>query len=299
MTDWKKIAGKILFPPMWLMIILTIISTVALVWVFVCGMEMHPIAYGIYVVSFYTVSVVGVFLVMVLPKQYKSAKKKIYDTKYGNRYMTDVAFRTKVSLYATFVVNVLYVFFNLASGYWYHTRWFYIFALYYSVLAIMRFLLLKYINNNEIGTNLSGEWKRSRACAMILTLINLTLSGAVLMMMYQDRGFEYHGILIYVMAMYTFYITTAAIVRIVKYRKYKSPVMTTTKIITLAAALVSMLSLETAMFASFGADMTIESKRIMIAATGAGICVIVLAMSGYMIVRSTKEIRKLEEENVL
>ena len=174
-----------------------------------------------------------------------------------------------------------------------------IFALYYSVLAIMRFLLLKYINNNEIGTNLSGEWKRSRACAMILTLINLTLSGAVLMMMYQDRGFEYHGILIYVMAMYTFYITTAAMVRIVKYRKYKSPVMTTTKIITLAAALVSMLSLETAMFASFGADMTIESKRIMIAATGAGICVIVLAMSGYMIVRSTKEIRKLEEENVL
>lgn len=60
-------------------------------------------------------------------------------------------------------------------------------------------------------------------------------------------------------ALYTFYITTTAIIDIIKYRKYNSPVMSISKVIKLAAALVSMLFLETAMFAQFGADMAKES----------------------------------------
>ena len=96
------------------------------------------------------------------------------------------------------------------------------------------------------------------------------------------------------MALYTFYVTTHAVVDIVKYRKYNSPVMSTAKIITLSAALVSMLSLETAMFSQFGAEMAAENKRIMIAATGAGVSLVVLALSMWLIVRATREIRHTE-----
>ena len=117
------------------------------------------------------------------------------------------------------------------------------------------------------------------------------------MMMFQNRGFAYNGVLIYVMAAYTFYSTTHAIVNIVKYRKYNSPVMSAATVITFAAALVSMLSLETAMLTAFGTDTTPETKRILIASTGAGISVIVVAMSSYLIVRSTKEINMYKEEN--
>ena len=113
------------------------------------------------------------------------------------------------------------------------------------------------------------------------------------MMTYFHRGFDYQGILIYVMAMYTFYVTATAIVDLVKYRKYKSPIMSVSKVIKLAAALVSMLSLETAMFAQFGNDMSAENQRIMILATGAGIAVTIVAMSIYMIARTTKEIREI------
>lgn len=123
--------------------------------------------------------------------------------------------------------------------------------------------------------------------------INLALSGAVLMMVYFDRGFQYQGILIYVITMYTFYITTTAIIDMVKYRKYKSPVMSITKVIKMASALFSMLFLETAMFAQFGTDTSQEVKRIMIMATGAAISVIVISMVVYMIVKTTKEIKQL------
>ena len=139
-----------------------------------------------------------------------------------------------------------------------------------------------------------GELKRSRLCAYILMTVNLALSGAVLMMVCFHRGFQYQGVLIYVIAMYTFYMTITAIIDMVKYRKYKSPVMSVSKIIKLASALFSMLFLETAMFAQFGENTSFEVQQIMIIATGAGISLIVVAMSVYMIVRTTKEINMLK-----
>ena len=117
------------------------------------------------------------------------------------------------------------------------------------------------------------------------------------MMIYFDRGFSYQGFLIYVMAMYTFYTTVTAIIEMVKYRKYNSPVMSISKIIKFASALFSMLFLETAMLSQFGGDTAPETKRILIMATGAGISVIVVVMSIYMIVRSTEEISEYKRGN--
>lgn len=291
MVDFKKLGKRLLSPPIWLMLIFVVISAVSLVLVFTNGLDEHPVAYFVYVFSFYTLTVVSIFCAIVLPRRFRLIKQRLYSSKYGGLYMTDAAFRTHVSLYLSLAVNLLYVGINVVSGVLYHSAWFGVMAGYYSILAIMRFLLVRYVGKNDIGTNLYGEWKRARLCAAILTLINLALSGAILMIMFRGKGFEYHGMLIYVMAMYTFYITTTAIINIIKYRKYNSPIISVTKVITLAAALVSMLSLETAMLTAFGADTSADTKRILIAATGAGISITVTVISGYMIIRSTKEIK--------
>ena len=289
--DWKKIGKKLVFPPIWVMVLLTVVSAAALVMVFVKEWTEHPIAYVVYVLAFYTLSVVTVFCAMVLPKQYKQIKQKIYDNPLGNRYMTDRAFRTKISLYTSLGINLAYVGINLLSWYTSRSWWFVTLACYYVILSVMRFLLVRYVRRNEIGSSVFGEWKRARVCAYILLLVNLSLSGAVLMILYQNRGYEYNGIMIYVMAGYTFYITIHAIVDMVKYRKLGSPVMSTAQVISLCAALVSMLSLETAMFSQFGAEMSAQDQRIMIAATGGGISVVVVTLSVLLIVKATKEIR--------
>lgn len=295
MKEWKAICSRFLFPPLWLVIILTVFSTVELVAVFVEGWGAAPIAYIVYVFSFYTLIVICFACWKIIPGYYKSIKGKVYDNKYANRYLTDVAFKTHVNLYRSLIINLIYVAVNVVSGILYSTYWFGIFAVYYAIMAIMRFLLIRYVNRNQIGKSRLGELKRSRLCAYILMTVNLALSGAVLMMVYFNRGFQYQGFLIYVMAMYTFYITTTAIIDMVKYRKYNSPVMSISKIIKLASALFSMLFLETAMFSQFGEENSLEMQRVMIMATGAGISVIVVAMAVYIIIRSTKEIKKLEE----
>ena len=290
--DLKKAVKKLLFPPFWLLILLTVGSAVGLLAVFGRGLENTPLAYAVYVLAFYTLSAVCVFLAMVLPARYRRMQQKIYASPLGNRYMTDAAFRTHISLYLSLAVNLLYVGIHAASGIFYRSMWFAILAGYYAILAVMRFLLAIFVHKNGIGKDRILEFRRTRLCGCILMTLNLTLSGAVLMILYRNKGYEYHGVLIYVMAAYTFYITVKALVNLVGYRKYNSPVMTAAKIITFSAALVSMLSLETAMLSQFGGEMSAENKWIMVAATGAGVSIAVVTMSIYMIVQATKEIGK-------
>ena len=290
--DWKKFGKSVLFPPVWLLVLLTVAAAVVLVWVFLNGMAEHWIAYGIYVLSFYTLVADCAFLALVLPKRYRRIKQAVYDNPLGNRYMTDKVFRARVSLYLSLGINLLYVGLQGVQWYLFRSWWFVVLAAYYVILSLMRFLLVRYVHKNEPGAHILAEWKTGRICAYVLLLVNLSLSGAVLMILYQDRGYDYGGILIYVIALYTFYSTIHAIVDIIKYRKMGSPIMSTAKIVSLSAALVSMLNLETAMFSQFGADMAPEHQRIFIILTGAGVSIIVVAMSVGLIVRATKEIRR-------
>ena len=291
--DWKKIGKKLLFPPVWLMILLSVLSAAGLIAVFLNGWDTSPVAYAVYAAAFYTLCVVTVFCIIVLPKQYQRIKKRVLSNPFGNRYATDKVFRTKVSLNLSLGINLLYAAVNVLSWYLYQSWWFVCLAVYYGILSVMRFLLVRYVRLNEIGTNRYGELKRSLACSYIMLLLNLFLSGAVLMVVYQNRGYEYHGIMIYVMAMYTFYTATHAIINLIKYRSFESPVMSTAKGISMAAALVSMLNLETAMFAEFGESMSKQDQQLMIMLTGAGISIAVIAMAVNMILRSTKEMKKL------
>lgn len=288
--NWKKLV----FPPGWLIGVLLLFSAVSLPLVFVKGLSETPVAYAVYAAAFYTVCVCSVFCAVKLPKHAKSIRDKLYAHPVGHRYLTDAAFKTHVSLYAALAVNLLYVGINVLSWYLYRSAWFVVLAVYYGILAVMRFLLVRYIRVYQLGENRLGELRRAKLCSCVLLLVNVVLTGAVLMILYQDKGFAYHGVLIYVMAAYTFYMTTHAVVDLVKYRKYHSPVMTASKIIALSAALVSMLSLETAMFSQFGEEMAAADQRLMIALTGAGVSIAVITMSVFMIVRSTREMKEIK-----
>lgn len=111
---------KILYPPIWLLILLGVVSAVMLPLVFIKEREEAPIAYAVYVLAFYTVTVLSVFLVLVLPKQYKKIKQKVYGHTLGNQFKTDAAFKARISLYTSLTINLAYSAFKMASGIYYH-----------------------------------------------------------------------------------------------------------------------------------------------------------------------------------
>ena len=86
-----------------------------------------------------------------------------------------------------------------------------------------------------------------------------------------------------------------AMINVVKYRKYNSPVMSAAKALHFVAALVSMLALETAMLTQFGSSGTAGFRKAMTGCTGGVICALISGLSVCMIRRATKQIRKMEE----
>ncbi len=289
--DWKKLGKKLIFLPLWLIVLLSVLCGLSLTAVFLKGWEEHPVAYFVYILSFYTLCTATVFCVFTLPPQYQKIRQKIYDNPFGNRYMTDKQFRAKISLFLSLGINLLYIGVNLLSWHFIKSWWFIVLSVYYLILSLMRFLLLGFARRDAMDDCSREAWQRCKSCAYVLLLLNLSLSGAVLMILYQNRGFSYNGIMIYVMAMYTFYVTIHAIIEIIRYRKFDTPIISTAKIISLCTALVSMLNLETAMFSQFGAEMSVENQRLMIMLTGAGVSIVVITLSVLLIIRSTRAIQ--------
>ncbi|MBE5964908.1 MAG: hypothetical protein E7252_08305 [Lachnospira sp.] len=294
--DWKKWMNKLLSPPAIAVIIMTFVCTVALVHTLAHGHETHPLAYVTYVFSFYVLCVIVYGLIKVVPGYYKNTKNKVYSHPVGEKFMTDASFRTHVGVNASLYVNFLYALVNAFAGIWYSSWWAMSLAVYYIILTVLRYLLAHYMKNEDIYISSIKGYKLANLCAGILMTINFALSGVVVLIILKKEGFSYGEIFIYVMALYTFYITILAIVNLIKYRKYKNPILSMAKIVNMAAALVSMLSLETAMLTQFGKDMSETTKTIFIAATGAGVSIIVITMAIYSIVHNKKSLKALRKE---
>ena len=293
MIKLKRLIFKILFPHTAVILLLIPVSAVMLLYAFTEKKLVSAVQYAAYGLSAYTMTV----LCAKAPVLYKKARAIKQENKYAVLYFSDAALRVKISLYGSFMINVLYAVMQLGLGFINHSVWFYALSGYYLLLAAMRFLLLKNSRNESLGKNLYRESLNYRLCGIILLLMNITLSVIAFYIVSQNKGFTYHYIMTISMAAYTFTVFTTAVVNLIRYRKYNSPVISASKIINLVAAFVSMLSLETAMFTAFGEGNSPNFRKIMTACTGAAVCVIVLAMAIYMIDHSTKQLHQLEKES--
>lgn len=289
----KKALQKLLFPGKAVMISLAIISAVLLTCIFAFDFREHAFAYLSYILSAYTMTTICLVV-------YKNIKKGVFfvgsKNEHVKRYLNDPVFRTHVSLYTSLAINVIYAIAKFFSGIFYHSFWFGSIAVYYFCLAVMRFMLLRHAHRNNFGKDQIAEYKQYRICGAILMLLNLALTGMVILVVYRNYAYEYLGTMIYVMGAYAFYNIITAVINVVKFRKQNSPVLSAAKIINLASALVSMLALETAMLSQFGNGKSPVFQRAMTSATGGFVCLFVLGMAVYMIIRSTKNLNRLKQQ---
>lgn len=295
MKRFKQILNKILFPYLALVFISVPVAAGLLIHTFLYEEETSPVACLSYLISAYSFIIVCAWLIKMPKEGFRDA---LHRNQYVYRYLTDAPFKIHVSLYFSLGLNLLYAAMNLFFGACYGSVWYGTLAVYYVSLAVMRFLLLRHVNRNAIGKEFILELRQYRLCGAILMLMNIVLLGVVILVMLDNEGFHYAGYLIYVAAMYAFYNVASAVRDLIRYHKYKSPVMSAAKAIQLAAALVSMLSLETAMLAQFGEESDPHFRQFMTGFTGGGVCLIVLATAGVMIVRSTKRLKHLKNSGM-
>jgi len=288
--DWKKFGKALLFPPIAVMILLTPIAIVFLVYAMVFLETGSVISILSYLLSAYTLTI-WCFRIPYLIAFFKTFKA---ENKYARIWQDDTRLRVKVSLYGTLGYNIAYALLQLGMGFWHHTFWFYSLAGYYICLAVMRFFLARFTAGHRPGEKMREELIRYRLCGWIFLVMNLALALIIFFMVYWNRSFTHHMITAIAMAAYTFTAFTVAIINIVKYRQYNSPVYSASKAISLASACVSMLTLESTMLTTFGDGSVDETTRkILLGCTGGVISVFIVVMAIFMIGQSSKKLKKL------
>ena len=290
---WKKLGKALLFPHIAIMIGLVPIATVMLVGSMVFIGTESVIAYISYVISAYTLTV----WCFRIPRLIRFIKKIKNENKLAVRLLNDARLRVNLSLYGSLSWNVLYGIFQLWLGFYHGTFWFASLGAYYICLAAMRFFLLLHTSKYAPGEKMCNELRKYRGCGWIFLLMNLALTLIIFFMVYWNRTFEHHMITAIAMAAFTFTSFTVAIVNVIKYRKYKSPVFSASKAISLAAALVSMLTLESTMLTAFSDEsMSAFDQKLMLGITGGVISALIVAMAIYMIISGTKKLQKIKTE---
>ena len=305
MEKFKRILKKIFFLPPLPTLIFAVFGYAFIIVVTAFHIEIPAVQYLSYLCSAYalTVTITGFPHLKAFVKAVKgrikesTLMKKIQSTYLGGRFLGDVRFRSEISLYMGLFINLLYIAVKMLSGIIYRSVWFVALAVYYILLAVMRYILLRRSKGKKHKSPMETELHRYRMCGIMLLVMNQALAGIVIFMVYQNRGFDYPGLLIYAMAMYAFYAVISAVVNIVKFRKHGSPVMSAAKAVNLVAAMVSILSLTTAMLAQFGAEDTSDFRQVMTGCVGGGVCTIVIGMAVYMIWRATNQFKKLRINN--
>ncbi len=276
-----------------IMIILAPIATAFLVYSMVVLGTESIISIISYVLAAYTLTVWCV----KIPKIIGFFKDFKNENKYARMWFGDVRLRTSITLYASLIWNSAYAVFHLWLGCQHSTFWFYSLAGYYFSLALMRVFLASHTRKYAAGERMIEELKKYRRCGWIFLSMNLVLTVMIFFMIYWNRTFEHNQITTIALAAYTFTTFTAAIINMVRYRKYNSPVYSASKAISLAAACVSMITLTSAMLTAFGGTEEASFRQLMLALLGGAVAVFITTMAVYMIRQSTEKMKELRTED--
>jgi len=152
----------------------------------------------------------------------------------------------------------------------------------------MRFFLVKHTRKYKANEEATSEIKKFIICGYLLIAMNLALAIILFFMVYWNRTFYHDMITTIAMAAYTFLTFAFAIVNLVKYRKYESPVYSSAKIITLIAGAVSMLTLESTMLTTFGNSDSALTNRILLSLTGVAVIALAITLAIIMIYKGNK-----------
>lgn len=207
-------------------------------------------------------------------------KPQLAANPYAVKVAADYRLRTVLFAVPGLTGNVIFAIFNGAVGILSHSAWFGSLSAYYILLSVMRIGAVR--QEHKISTYLRDEErfqkeiKVYRKNSWLFILMSVVLGGMVILLEASAGGKSYPGFTIYAVAFYTFYRIIMSVVHLVKTKKQHSPLLMIIRKIGYADACVSLLTLQTAMFASFSGEAYFE--KTMNGVTGSVVCLMVLGM---------------------
>lgn len=166
---------------------------------------------------------------------------------------------------------------------------------YYIVLCGARYLLLRHVAQ-AAGTGYDRQRQRTelqicRKSGISQMLLSLAFLCAVFQMVFAGRGYRYPGHLIVLAACAALYKIVFAAINLVRTKRGQDMILLCIRQLNIADALVSLVSLQTAVLATIGTRDTVL-QQVLNAASGTVVCLAMLCMGLLTARRAARALRK-------
>lgn len=256
----------------------------------------EPYCYGLYFLAgvWFIASVVlaAMWVSRIVNKYIMTPIRKI---KAVARILDDYHLRSVLTVIPGTALNLAYAVFNGYLGAVTLSAWYITFAVYYLCLGIMRSYVVLYARGSyanakdEENARQRREERMFLVCGVVFCLMSVTLIGIGILLEHGAKWKTYAGYVIYIICMYTFFKVAMSVKHMVRARKERSRLLIALRNIGFADALVSLLSLQTAMLAIYAGDERATFAHDMTAITCGAVFALILAIGVSMVIGSRKK----------
>lgn len=274
-------------PPMrlWHRIVLYLLTAVCVALSLIeVTFQCFPYAAGMlfYVLAAVTLTVSCYYFIVNIRRDIREViKPAIAANRYTNMVAEDYRLRTILFAVPGMMSNIIFAVFNGVVAVTSRSAWLGTLAAYYILLSLMRSGVVmqekRLSRIRDEKERMKKELRVYRRNSVMFLFLAVVLAGAAVLLVNSEGGKSYPGYAIYAVAAYTFYKIIMSTIQVLKVGKRKSPLLTITRRIGYIDACVSILTLQTAMFASFASGQE-DFMLLMNAATGAVVCMMVLGL---------------------
>jgi hypothetical protein len=210
----------------------------------------------------------------------KKTHKKVKD-------LADIRRSMGLSLCMSWILNILFSAAYLYVGITTRSIWFSSLGFFYIALSTARMVLLMEFKHDK--PVLRSEYRKYMECGYALLFMMVSLLVVAAQIINNHQSASYPGPMLYAAALFSFYLMSSAIGGLRKYSRYRSPLLSACKMISIAAALLGIYSLQTAILGRYFTHKPdfIEQMNM---ATGTVIFIVMIILSVYMIIHGGKKL---------
>lgn len=292
MKNFKIAILKIVKPPVYVKAFLFIVSGLSLAFTVISGRSFIAIPFLSFIITAYTLAVI----IAGLPTAVTKGKTVLYNNPYSQVLITDIKLRTRLRLTFGLFFNFFYAIFKFFAGLFFRSEWLISIGVYYFLICTSKFMLLKSADetHDDSINQRRRELKYCRFVGILLFVLSSVISGMAAKMIYDNETVGYPEYFFGLITVYTACRLISAVYSLIKYRHHDKPFYYTTKSLDFASALMSLLTLQTAILARYGTNPTLT--RSLNALTSAVVLLTVIIISINIIVKNTRKIKKLVKE---
>ena len=235
------------------------------------------------------------------------------------RYKRDEKFRNRVNLYNGAMTSLVFTIVQLYGGIRYQSVWFFAFGVYYLVLTVVKFYLARCV-----GIRDKKGWVVFRTVGFVMTILNFALLVMISIMIANPAValHEYSLVIAIITGAWTLISAGMTVRSVAEMRNKNDPVALADRLVNLTTSVVAVLMLQTSLIASISTPQIEKAKgyieefgsfakipeeisgwftdlfqRLATSntITGSVVAVFTSGITVYMIVRGTREGKKVEK----